>query len=395
VKKILVYDDEGEMQNRLCEKLRGLEALREAFDIMPLERNVFLQTMEALRERQSAFRKIGRWDGEKIALDEASFLMIDYDLLGNPLDSFLTGEGVAYLARCFSTCGLIIGINQPPLIDFDLTLQGRPESFADLNIMEKNLNNPGLWGGEWQGFRPWYWPNLPGFWASFERRIADVKEALDAPIWEVLGFDRYTFDVLPRSISDFLGAEPAEVTFREFVRKSGNALKVKDAKSDDCAPEVLARVAAARISKWLERLVLPGQDILVDAPHLVSRFPSLISGDAGDIGAWNTTARLGSPDESGLNAGIIEEYRLKNDHWLSRPVWFWDGLRSCERIQEVREPWTAQMPEWVFCEDASRFHDRSGTTMFVAETESPYSRRFVQRFDDNDYNYRPLTRFSA
>ena len=216
MKTILVYDDEGEMQNRLCEKLRGLESLRDTFDIMPLERNTFLQTMETLRERQSAFREIGRWDGEKIALDEASFLVIDYDLLGNPLDSFLTGEGVAYLARCFSTCGLIIGINQPPLIDFDLTLQGRPASFADLNITEKNLNNPGLWGGEWQGFRPWYWPNLPGFWASFERRIADVKEALDAPIWTVLGFDRHTFDILPRSMSDFFGAEPAEVTFRRF-----------------------------------------------------------------------------------------------------------------------------------------------------------------------------------
>ena len=393
MKKFLVYDDEGEMQNRLCEKLRGLESLRDAFDIIPLEKDAFLHTMEILKTRQNAFRENGRWDGEKIPLDETAFFVIDYDLLRNPLDSFLTGEAVAYLTRCFSTCGLIIGINQPPLIDFVLTLQGRPASFADLNITEKNLNNPGLWGGEWQGFRPWYWPNLPGFWASFERRIADVKEALDAPIWEVLGFDRYTFDVLPRSISDFLGSEPAEVTFREFVRKSGNALKVKDAKSDDCAPEVLSRVAAARISKWLERLVLPGQDILVDAPHLVSRFPSLISGDAGDIGAWNTTARLGSHDEAGLDAGIIEEYRLKNHHWLSRPVWFWDGLRSCERIQEVREPWTVQMPDWVFCEDASAFDDRDKTASFVAETESPYSRRSVRRFAG--YDYRPFARFSA
>ena len=116
----------------------------------------------------------------------------------------------------------------------------------------------------------------------------------------------------------------------------------------------------------------------MDAPHLVSRFPSLISGDAGDIRAWNTTARLGSHDESGLNAGIIEEYRLKKHHWLSRPVWFWDGLRSCERIQEVREPWTVQMPDWVFCEDASAFDDRDETASFVAETESPYSRRSVR-----------------
>ena len=291
--------------------------------------------------------------------------MIDYDLLRNPLDSFLTGEAVAYLTRCFSTCGLIIGINQPPLIDFDLTLRGRPTSFADLNITEKNLNNPGLWGGEWQGFRPWYWPNLPVFWASFERRIADVKEALDAPIWKVLGFDRYTFDILPRSMSDFFGAEPAEVTFHDFVRKSGNGLKAKDTKSDDCAPEVLARIGAARISKWLERLVLPGQDILVDAPHLVSRFPSLISGDAGDIRAWNTTARLGSHDKPELDAGIIEEYRLKKNHWLSRPVWFWDGLRSCERIQEVREPWTVQMPDWVFCEDASAVSTTGSETAIV------------------------------
>ena len=88
-------------------------------------------------------------------------------------------------------------------------------------------------------------------------RFAEVGENLDNPICEVLGFKPKLFRLLPRGIVQFIGKseekELAETTFREFVTHSGNGLRPKDATISD--KNVLARVGAARISKWLERLV--------------------------------------------------------------------------------------------------------------------------------------------
>jgi hypothetical protein len=137
--------------------------------------------------------------------------------------------------------------------------------------------------------------------------------------------------------------------------------------------------------------VLPELDILVDAPHLVSRYPSLLDGDPDDIKTWNRTTQLSSYTELGLKSDLIEPFRLKKEHWLSRPVWLWDGLRECEDILEVREPWETVRPNWVFCEDISKFYE-GDFQEFVAEVESPFARRFVKYIDDIEY--RPKVRFS-
>jgi hypothetical protein len=393
VKTILVYDDENETQSRFCDKLRAVDSLRDEYDVQSLNQDGFSRMMDELQSRRNAFRAGGRWDDHRIPLDDAAFLVIDYDLFQNSRDPFLTGEGVAYLARCFSACGIVVAVNQPPLVDFDLTLRGRPESFADLNITERHLDNPGLWSDGVQGFQPWYWPNLLNLSSSFTKRTDDIRANLDQPVWKALGFDLSLFDILPRMMTDFLGSDPTSITCLEFVTKSGSGLRAKDARSPDPDPDVLIRIGAARLWKWLERLLLPGQDLLVDAPHLISRFPSLITGSVEDIETWNQTASIGSHEQLGLDHERIETFRFEKDYWISRPVWFWDRVRSCDGIPEVREPWKVRTPEWVFCEDVSRFHGADEAVMFVADTQSPYSRRFVRRLPD--YEYRPLARFAA
>lgn len=398
-KKILIYDDDERFANTLKEGLTGLMLLKDTFDIETLNNQDFETSMKILQERQGALREDDKWDGDRILLDDASIFIVDFDLL--KAAAFLTGEFVTYLVRCFSKCGLIVGVNQFVGVSqyghnpFELTLKGHPESFADLNVGQDQLNNPDLWRGTWggarRGFRPWYWPSLPDYLCDFEKKVKDVKENVDLPICEVLGFEPELFELLPRSISQFLGREPATMTFRQFVTESGNCLKPKDAQSvnDD---EMLARVGAARISKWLERLVLPEQDILVDAPHLVSRYPSLIASDLEDIENWNKTAQLTSYKELGLNTELVETFRLKRNYWLSRPVWFWDKVRECEKITEVREPWETVRSNWIFCEDASRFYEEEYCREFIADTESPFAYRFVKDFPDVDY--RPRVRFS-
>lgn len=388
--KILIYDDEDAFKGELKQYLLGLQVLQGDYDIQTMTREEFQHSMDVLSDRQLRLRPGDERGEERTSFDDISVFVIDYYLMR--AHAFLTGEAVAYMVRSFSDCGLIVGINQYPEVDFDLTLKGHIESFADLNINGGQLGNPNLWGGTRVGLHPWYWPTLPSYLLDFEKRVADARESLreDVPICDVLGFGAEMFDVLPRSISAFLGREPAKVTFRDLVMRSSIGLRAKDAVmvNDD----ILARVGTARISKWLERLVIPGQNILVDAPHLVSRYPSLLAGDVKSIETWNGTARLTNHEELGLTTELIEPFRLKRSYWVSRPVWFWDRLREYEGILEVREPWQAARPSWVFCEDASRFYEKRICREFVADVESPFTRRFVRNF--KNVEYQPRVRFS-
>ena len=423
---ILIYDDEQERTEGFKGKLEnGLgEANRsENFDVVSLDKGKFQNAIEALEQRRIDFRKpkeiyleeSPKDDAEEI--DNASIFIIDYDLLSSRegkkkeekeekefFTGSLTGEIVAYLVRCFSRCKLIVGLNQYGNNPFDLTLRGDLDSFADLNLGESQLDNPGLWKGDWddsrQGFRPWYWPNLCDSLRDFDERVKDVQENLDKPISEFLNFDRELFQLLPREIVQFIEKqekkEHFQTTFREFVVESGNGLRSKDVQelNNGINDHILARVAAARISKWLECLVLPEQDILVDAPHLISRYPSLITGDKKEIETWNKTAQLVEHSKLGLDTGLIEPYRFQKDHWVSRPVWFWDKLRECERIREIIEPWLTVKPNWVFCEDASYFYNRENCKEFLADTASPFTQRFVKHFHEDEVDYRPRVRFS-
>lgn len=399
--KILICDDDDKQTERFENKVnRALNKIGadETFKIKRLSQDEFEDSITTLRDRQIGLREYGDFSNKTTKFDGASICIIDYDLLKNEARQFLTGENLAYSVRCFSTCKLIVGLNQFGNNSFDLTLKGHSESFADLNLGEDQLDNPNLWQGTWterrQTFRPWYWPNLADSLRNFDDRVQDVKQNLDKPICKVLGFDSDMFRLLPRAVVQFIGKgddkEPVETTFRDFVTESGNGLRPKD--KEISKGEVLARVGAARISKWLERCVLPEQDILVDAPHLVSRYPSLIEGDRKKIGTWNKTAQLVGHHQLGLNSESIEPYRFKKEHWISRPVWFWDQLREHGRIKELTDPWLTAKPDWVFCEDASRFYRRNGCREFLADTSSPFTRRFAKGFKNVDY--RPRVRFS-
>ena len=399
--KILIYDDEQPQTEAFRKNLtRGLKKakLDDVFAVEILDENELQDSIEALQATQEGIRDNSKSSYETTKFDDTSIFIIDYDLLKSKAGGFFTGENIAYCVRCFSTCKLIVGLNQFGRNSFDLALKGHPESFADLNLGADQLDNSDLWRGAWgevrRTFRPWYWPNLSDSLGAFDKRVKEVRDNLDEPVCGVLGFDTDVFRLLPRAVVQFIGKgegkETAETTFREFVTESGNGLRPKDKGILD--EDVLARVGAARISKWLEIFVLPEQDILVDAPHLVSRYPSLIKGDRKKIGTWNKTAQLVEHGELGLNTESIEPYRFKKDYWISRPVWFWDKLREHAQIKELIEPRLTVKPVWVFCEDASRFYKRNACREFLADTASPFVRRFAKGFDSVDY--RPRVRFS-
>lgn len=156
--------------------------------------------------------------------------------------------------------------------------------------------------------------------------------------------------------------------------------------------KVISRVSAARVSKFIERFLLPGQDILVDAPHLVSRFPSLLSIESRKPSDWNNLATLTNDDDCAILSSLLREHRAQRFHWFSRPVWFWPRIAEDSRIPEVKNPWEAKQAPYVFCEDDSRFRKEADCREFVADTESPFSRRFVKSL--SKVMYRPAVRFS-
>ena len=416
-KTILIYDDERQRTNKFKGKLKkGLDKADQSdnFDVISLKDDEFQDAIEALQKRRIDFRKNkavcleGSPKDGREKIDDASIFIIDYDLLGSQVEEsptgYLTGEIIAYLVRCFSRCKMIVGLNQYGSNPFDLTLRGDPESFADLNLGENQLSNSDLWIGNWdgsrRGYRPWYWPNLSNSLDNFDEKVKKVKDNLDKPIYKIVGFDLELFQLLPHVIVQFIGQntlkEPDQVTFRDFVTESWNGLNSKDTEklknSININDHILARIGAARISKWLESLVLPEQNILVDAPHLVSRYSSIITDDKKEIETWNKTAQLVEHGKLGLDTDLIEPFRFRNNCWVSRPVWFWDKLRECEAIKEVKDPWLSEKFNWVFCEDASRFYHRKDCKEFLADTVSPFTRRFAKGFKEVDY--RPRFRFA-
>lgn len=410
MKKILICDDVFEDAERWSDRVN--KHCPKGFGAEPVPTGEFFEAVGRLEDRRRAARRAKRGDtpSNECLFDSADIVVLDYDLLS--ATNFLSGEEVAYLCRCYSRCGLIVGLNQYVTQFgrnyFDLTLKGHPESFADLNISDDQLANPGLWKESWIHepsprnpihFRPWYWPLLPALLDAFLHRTKEISNRLDDRIIHFLKLDDEIV-TLPRSTKEFLGpgGTPEKTSFVDFVEGSGNGLRPKDKAFDRAS---LARIAAARLWKWLERLVLSAQDVLVDAPHLVSRYPSLLKGGLNSLSTWNRTTSF-SRDRTGLNLALIQPFEFARPDWLSRPAWFWKRLSASEKILEVKDPLSKKAADFAFCEDISRFMKSQGARPFVADVPSPFVRRFVvnpgsklaRGIDLKNAQYEPAVRFS-
>ncbi|MFZ5921567.1 MAG: hypothetical protein ACOYY3_11000 [Chloroflexota bacterium] len=399
MKKIRIFDDEKRQREKFVEQVRNVGLSEQDFDANLLEPNMVKEAFKIMLERQSRFRVEGYWVSEdKMPLDDIDILIIDNELrdFSDEIGIFTSADAVAYMARCFSTCQLIIVMNRLAHNPFDLTLnlsfQGQLESFSDLEIGEKQLSSKALWGVGEEKFHPWYWPVLPQWLDDFEKRVEDAKGALrtNPSILEFFGLDDVK-DWIPRRIMQRLG-DGEEYTFLEFLRTSAFALSPKDKvvfegkdELDERTIESFARVVAARLSKWLEWQILPEMDILVDAPHLLSRFPSLLMGNHDAINDWNSIIVRHAVEVPNLQMDMLSEVRFSKSHWLSRPAWYWRKAMNDERIPDVKEPWNIEYIPYGFCEDTSSFVHEEQAKSFRAMVESPFANRYIEQLDGVDY----------
>ena len=184
---------------------------------------------------------------------------------------------------------------------------------------------------------------------------------------------------MPQRALDFLTGKRKveEITFKEFVESGRGGISRKDR----VIPEQMARIAAARIVTLLNLIILPEQSLLVDAPHLASRFPSLLANSPHDIEEWNRLCNPDNPEIEGLLSPSLKRYKFNRTHWLWRPAWYWPEINKDEAIEEVRDPWTFKEVKWVFCENYSRFMPIEFTRSFRARVSPPFIKRFIYDID--------------
>jgi hypothetical protein len=346
------------------------------------------------------------WEKET-AFDHADILLVDYDLFKFQPDEYLTGAIVAYMARCYSGCGLIVGVNELGPNPFDLTLIDSTSSFADLTIGEVQLDNHGLWfgisdGGAPDRFRPWSWPALFDAAERQARRAEDAFGRLDQHVLEVAGLDAVE-DRLPRSALGWLeraGEAEERTTLDDLAR--GKRLGYR---RGDEAPsrQSVARVAAARLAKWVETAVLPLQDVLIDAPHLVQRNAALLDVEhlkESQSSDWNvTTAVPAAPEACGLRAEVLPHMHTAPD-WLSRPAFYWPKISAASELPGIAEPYRVPAVDMVFCEDVSAFLRREDARRFVSKLDSSSPVRWLADPDKSghtmlsDVEYQPRTRLA-
>lgn len=384
---ILICDDEERATRDWHAQLQELPVFQDGSrELDELSKEDLADAVRQLESRQAAQRHdiadgLATGGGSN-PIDSASILIVDFDLLqlrdSDSRSASETGERIAYLARCYSTCGFIVALNQfdrgAPV--FDLTLRGHPRSFADLNISSTQLANPGLWSDERSAFRPWSWPYLPTASARLEARAAAIADRMGEPILATLGLDsNETLPHFSREQLRYLGnhGNPVDATFDDLIDNSILGLTGKDVQTDVA---MRARVAAARVHKWLERSIVPGQNILIDLPHLVSRFPSLVPDGSTHIEAWQALAGL-SRSPALPAAEHLEAARFDHETWLARPAWIWPKLQQVSAIAEVRDPWSERFNDFNFAEDLSQFVPAEQSRDFAAEVDSPWNTRFV------------------
>ena len=331
-----------------------------------------------------------------------------------------TADAIAGYVRAFTHIPYVVSLNKNPQVDFDLGyLVGDRETPADLAVNEEHLRNRALWTGQSKdaadGFLPWYWPALLHVPQARREQISFVREHIDCPLLEMLSFPRECIEYLSRHAKGALSptAEDDErlsdVTFRSFFIDSCSSVPMRDdrqelsrssgSNSDAC--DIMARIVAAEIDKWLRRDVIGPQDVLVDIPHLLMRMPFLLGYGVRDIGQWNEALKIGDPPfglDREVYGGHLAGAAYASSMWVTSPCFWWPKLKSCEALNEIflrnKEEWA----DAVFCEDISTFKSASKETQgsepeeFAAELEGSWRRRYVARLGNK--NYVPRSRFA-
>lgn len=363
----LVDDDEGR-----------LDAWRAALQAVPVDADVVAFGATALPDLVNELKSRQLEQEGATSFDDVDILIADYDLRQSDV-GLTTGADIARLVRTYTRCGPIVLLNPYRGANrenrFDLSLVGDMALFSDVEVGSAFIGNPGLWHPEnWPILRPWQWPSL----TLFIERLKLAEELLtgheDEPLGEVVPGLKDNFPHLDRDERVWLGPNPLNLTAKVLaagIDSDLGGVPLGPAGRDRVPESLVARFAAARLIKWIDQFVRTRQIALVDAPHMVMRYPGILSG-AADLEALST---LGFPATDVLDAGIVDAAAHLGP-WCSRPVW-WVAALQTELSAGPPEDVRAQSLKSVFCEDISRFIDTERALDYPLSINSAYRRRWV------------------
>lgn len=386
--RIRVCDDVADVADEWVAAIKGV--VPDAFDVARM--NGAKDRISELLTRKLAVENPDGVIGGKTEFDDVDILVVDYDLLYLDKEgSRTTGEGVARLARTFSDCGAIIVMNQFKGPNFDLSMRGHLDSFADLNIDATLVGEDALWKdlppAEGQ-FDPTIWTPMPHF-LEVSRKFRDSisKAGLDSPILSLLGLDAPALSELSDTAFGFLSIEAktaddlVSLTIRQFLERSLD--KKVFPRIADVAPAFALNFAAYRILKWLDRAVLRPMDVLIDAYHLLDRLPFLIDEtkvDRDDPNNWSLAAA--SPKDLMSWHDIAPFHNEKASAALGKDVFDWHRISSDENIEKLQDQYLAQEHGRFFlAEDTSRFVPYEALTRFRADFHNFGDRRGIENLN--------------
>lgn len=392
---VLICDDEPGQAEIWIEQVEE-SARQDTYDILiPPSNDEVSVAMKEILLRRGSIREGVKRQREECLFDKADILVIDYDLVHiDENEAQHTGESIARLARTFSDCSVIVVLNQFQGMDFDLSLRGHLASHADLNIHGKLLKTPGLWHfPPWNGFRPWHWQTLSQAVETQKARENHIKKSLDQPIVEFFGIR--SEDTLRLSDTAFGFIAPDAENFEELQKQDfrsflSSAQGNRDTRAlleyDESAA---VQFIAARIGKWVERELLGPQDVLLDVPHMLQRFPFLMGDEVTEIHAWNEMIH----ETRKLRETPVSDYWFEPENFLSKPAVWCQRLEADEEFSKERAKFDySKVPDLVFLEDLSTFALRSSAKEFRAGFHNSYDRRFVKGVPGFDYG--PKRRFA-
>lgn len=324
-------------------------------------------------------------------LDNTDILILD-----ETINNVECADHLAYLIRCYSKCKMIIIVNESEKVQFNLGLVGNLQSFCDLSLNSKDLCNPGLWTNDlslWESYRPWAWSIIPHALFYWDRKIEDIKDNLDnSVLLDILELDEKIASIWYRRLQAFLDSHEDrpyyQTTPREFLCNSQYGLYFRDAENME-NEEVLARVAMARISKWLEQSILLEQNIFVDAPRLADIYPEIIDGPVTPKNYNKTSYITIDHTQLGINNkfyDILEPFQIKKkNYWYSRAIWEWNSVQDTIYNHLDCFNHLKRGDNIVFCEDTSRFDYHGNCNSFIAEINSPFGMRHIRDLKNIEY----------
>ena len=390
---VLICDDHPETGSEWVEEVCKVTP-RDTYSVLEAPENKDTQcAIKELFARQNAMLDQQQRDRSPCLFDRADILILDYDLLYiDEENARHTGESLARLARTFSNAEVVVVYNQFPGPHFDLSLRGHLSSHADLNLRADLLDTPGLWTDPpWEGFRPWHWQTLHHAVKTQRERQCLVRDHFEDPIVEVLGMCEEDLLRLSDTAVGFIAPDARdwgdvrEWTFRKwtlssFAGRLGNGLGASALLEADA--EAAYRFTASRVGKWLERQVLGPQDVLVDLPHLILRFPFLLGDDLGKPEVW--TAAVWGGEE--VKSRVPQHHLFQPANVLSRPAVWVSRLLEQAGIRESRASFDySRVPPLVFLEDTSAFEPFEAAQQFRAGHHNAYDGRFVKCVAGKDY----------